>query len=125
MTEEDKFEVMVKTLVREANDGNKEVDSFEDAIMESGKGWAGFITHDYPDRVDFYQNHTLYTNPWETYAFYAEYYDGYQAPFPVCEWNGNIPELEALLQSCSINLYEKYVAECKEWLNDHKTMELD
>lgn len=125
MTEEEKFEVMVKTLVREANDGNEEVDSFEDAITESGKGWAGFITRDDPDRVDFYQNYTLYTSPRETWAFYAEYYDGYQAPFPVCEWNGNITELEAMLQSCSINLYEKYVTECKEWLNDHKFMELD
>lgn len=40
--------------------------------------------------------------------YYAEYYDGMQAPFIVCKWNKNFDELEELLKNTSSVLYQKY-----------------
>ncbi len=114
MNEDDKFEILVQTMVEEANRGNEEVDSFEDAIEASGNGWAGFITRDDPDKIDFMPNHTSYAKPEEIIRFYAEYYDGCQAPFRVCEWKADISQLETLLRTCSKDLYIKYEAMCHE-----------
>ena len=117
MNEDDKFEILVQTMVEEANHGNEEVDSFEDAIEASGNGWAGFITRDYPDRIDFMPNYTSYGKPGEIIRFYAEYYDGFQAPFQICEWKADISQLETLLRTCSKDLYAKYENAIKEMEN--------
>ena len=114
MNEDDKFKMLVQTMVEEANNGNEEVDSFEDAIEASGNGCAGFITRDDPDRIDFIPNYTSYAKPGEVIRFYAEYYDGFQAPFRVCEWKADISYLETLLRTCSKDLYAKYEAMCHE-----------
>ena len=115
MNEDNKFEILVKTMVEEANRGNEEVDSFEDAIEASGNGWAGFITRDDADKIDFIPNYASYAKPEEIIRFYAEYYDGCQAPFRVCEWKVDISQLETLLRTCSEALYAKYEAKCHEW----------
>lgn len=114
MNEDDKFEILVQTMVEEANHGNKEVDSFENAIIASGDGWAGFLIRDDSDKVDFMPNYTSYAKPGEIIRFYAEYYDGCQAPFRICEWKADISYLEVLLRTCSKDLYAKYEAMCHE-----------
>lgn len=108
MNEDDKFKILVKTMVEEANHGNKEVDSFENAIKASGNGWAGFLTRDDSDKIDFMPNYTSYAKLEEIIRFYAEYYDGCQAPFRICEWKADISHLETLLKTCSKDLYMKY-----------------
>ena len=115
MNEDDKFEILVQTMVEEANHGNEEVDSFEDAIEASNNGWAGFITRDDSDKIDFTPNYTSYAKPGEIIRFYAEYYDGCQAPFLICKWKADISRLETLLRTCSEALYAKYEAKCHEW----------
>lgn len=114
MNEDDRFEILVRTMVEGANRGNKEVHSFEDAIEASGNGWAGFLTRDDSDNMDFIPNYGRYAKPEEVIRFYAEYYDGCQAPFRVCEWKADISHLESLLRACSTDLYAKYEAMCRE-----------
>ena len=114
MNEDDKFEILVQTMVEEANHGNEEVNSFENAIEASGNGWAGFRTWDDSDNIDFIPNYTSYAKPEESIRFYAEYYDGCQAPFRICEWKADISYLEVLLKTCSKDLYAKYEAMCHE-----------
>lgn len=36
------------------------------------------------------------------YAYYAEYYDGFQAPFVVCAWNGTVDFLIELAKKHGI-----------------------
>ena len=40
--------------------------------------------------------------------FYAEYYDGMQAPFIVCKWSNDFEKLEELLKNTSTMLYKNY-----------------
>lgn len=40
--------------------------------------------------------------------FFAEYFDGFQAPFVVCRWKDSFGELERLLKSVSEELYKAY-----------------
>lgn len=48
------------------------------------------------------------------YRFRAEYYDGFQAEFVVCEWNDDFEKLEALLEETSKGLYDEYLKYLEE-----------
>ena len=96
MNEKHNFEVLVKLLSELWYKGNSsldnELDKFEEAISKSGYGESAFgVARENYDK------------------FYAEYYDGYQAPFTVCIWNKPIKELEELLKEASPTLYKEYI----------------
>lgn len=76
---------------------------FEDKIEEAGgKAWFGAAKSDWSLGIEF--TRYRYKDP----EFYAEYYDGMQAPFTVCEWNDDFDKLETLMKETSEELYEKY-----------------
>ena len=52
--------------------------------------------------------HLSYKYKDEGVTYYAEYYDGMQAPFLVCKWNHTFHELEDLLKKTSYLLYHRY-----------------
>ena len=114
MTDQYKFEKLVKMLA-ELSDDHKyddEIYLFADkvgAICEaSGLESPCFgIARSQWSCIDFYPNVRMYSNP-GLIKFHAEYYDGNQAPFIVCEWNDDLEKLEMLLKETSETLYEMY-----------------
>ena len=120
MDEFQKFENLVMFLASNYEKGNLEFDEqvvkFEDAIEKTGYGEAYFGTakSDWegieiirPESIPFvYQK--------EGVKFYAEYYDGMQAPFVVCKWCNSFNKLEELLKTTSDVLYWKYQEKIKE-----------
>lgn len=95
MNEKYNFEVLVKLLSEFWYKGDSslddELDKFEEAISKSGYGESAFgVARENYDRIEVIPDSKV--------KFYAEYYDGYQAPFTVCIWNKPIKELEELLK---------------------------
>lgn len=93
MNEKHNFEVLVKLLSEFWYKGDSslddELDKFEEAISKSGYGESAFgVARENYDRIEVIPDSKV--------KFYAEYYDGYQAPFTVCIWNKPIKELELL-----------------------------
>lgn len=71
-------------------------DILENEIDQTGMGKAFFFsTKGDVDAIDFIKNHIRY-------AYYAEYYDGFQAPFTVCAWNGTVDFLIELAKKHGI-----------------------
>lgn len=106
MNEKHNFEVLVKLLSELWYEGDSslddELDKFEEAISESGCGESAFgVARANYDRIEVIPDSKV--------KFYAEYYDGWQAPFTVCIWNKSIKELEKLLKKASPILYKEYI----------------
>lgn len=106
MNEKHNFEVLVKLLAELWYEDNlsleDEMDKFEEAISKSGYGESAFgVARTGYDRIEVIPDSKV--------KFYAEYYDGYQAPFTVCIWNKPIKELEELLNETSPTLYKEYI----------------
>ena len=88
---------------------NDAVSAFEDAIETSGNGEASFgVAGEDWERIEITEPPYKYSDA----RFYAEYYNGFQAPFLVCIWNKDYAELEDLLKNTSEKLYKAYR---KEW----------
>ena len=115
MDEQEKFTVLVMMLAENSERGNlelnEEITNFEDAIKFTGRGEAYFGTaKSNSDRIDIISPDNIpYKYRQEGTKFYAEYYDGMQAPFLVCKWNDEYEKLEELLKQTSDILYSKYV----------------
>ena len=103
MDDREKFEVLVNLMAKEIYGGNDDVDLFEDMIKQSqlGNAYFGVAGSDY-DQIEVMS----FSHP--ANKFHAEYYDGFQAPFLVCEWWGDYNALENLLLQSSKTLYEEY-----------------
>ena len=92
MNEQSKFEDLVMFLAQNSECGNFELDEeitkFEDAIEETGCGEAYFgIAKSDWDGIEVCRPERIpYRYKEEGVNFYAEYYDGMQAPFFVCKW---------------------------------------
>ena len=113
MDDYDKFRIMVE-LLTELEKGDLDIYdgiyTFEKAINSSeyGKAYFGTTNSDYI-KITTASKRTLdLVDIQRGVEFYAEYYDGYQAPFTVCEWKQDFSELENLLKSTSASLYERY-----------------
>jgi|GEM_PF-2486409 len=77
-------------------------DILENEIDQTGMGKAFFFsTKGDVDAIDFIKNHIRY-------AYYAEYYDGFQAPFTVCAWNGTVDFLIELAKNTELLSTHKY-----------------
>ena len=106
MNEQYNFELLVKLLSKLSDEDSSlddEIDNFENAILDSGYGESYFGI----PRSDWDNIEVL---PYSKAKFYAEYYDGYQAPFTVCIWNESLRKLEELLKESSSVLYKEYIA---------------
>lgn len=114
MNEQSKFEKLVMFLAQNSECGNIELDEeitkFEDVIEATGCGEAYFGTAKSNwDSIEIVRPEYIpyrYKNKGVT--FYAEYYDGMQAPFTVCEWRDEFEKLEELLKNTSDVLYKMY-----------------
>ena len=115
MNEQDKFEKLVMLLAEKSYHGEEDdaIDAFENKISETGYGDAYFGTaqSDY-DRIEVVNPEFMPS--WHRAKFYAEYYDGFQAPFTVCEWNDDFDKLELLLKESSTTLFNMYQMRLKE-----------
>lgn len=114
MNDRIKFEKLVMFLAENSECGNIELDEeitkFEDAIKKTGCGTAYFgIAKSNWDRIEFVKPEYIpYRYRERGVKYYAEYYDGMQAPFEVCEWNNDFEKLEELLKNTSAILYQQY-----------------
>lgn len=112
MDEKLRFHVLVMLLAEtydlEDSLFENEIDKFEELISEAGgKAWFQAAKSDYNDiEITTYKD-------MERLHYYAEYYDGYQAPFVVCDWDKPIKELEELLKLASPILYKEYIVRIK------------
>ena len=110
MSEYDKFEILVKTIAELAYHGELEdVGTFDTAINNAPNGRANFFAarSDW-DGIDVVKNNI------QNVRYYAEYYDGMQAPFLVCSWDDDFEKLEELLRNTSDILYNIYQKKLKE-----------
>lgn len=114
MDEQEKFKKLVIFLASNYEKGDLEFDEevvkFEDAIEKNGYGMAYFGTakSNWDEIEVITPEHFPYKYKNEGVTYYAEYYDGMQAPFLVCKWNHTFYELEKLLKDTSAMLYQKY-----------------
>ena len=114
MSKQSKFEELVMFLAENSECGNAELDEeitkFEDAIERTGNGIAYFGTAKSNwDSIEIVRpEHIPPAYKRDGVLYYAEYYDGMQAPFTVCKWSRNFDELEELLKDTSDVLYQKY-----------------
>ena len=114
MNEQEKFTEMVMMLAQNSESGDialdEEITKFEDAIEESGFGEAYFGTAKTDwDRLEVARPEQIpYAYQKEGVKYYAEYYDGMQAPFTACKWCDDFGKLENLLKNTSDILYRKY-----------------
>lgn len=98
MTDNERFETIVSQIANMYDENDFELEDkitdLEKEIEQTGMGEAFFFaTKGNVDAVDFIKKHSRY-------AYYAEYYDGFQAPFVVCAWNGTV--------DCLIELARKH-----------------
>ena len=114
MNDLEKFEILIKFLASNYEKGNLEFDNevikFEDAIENTkyGEAYFGTAKSDW-ERIEVVSpNHIPYKYEKEGIKFYAEYYDGMQAPFIVCKWSNDFEKLEELLKNTSTMLYKNY-----------------
>jgi len=102
MKENERFENIVTQIIEMYDEDNVELEDkvieLEKEIERSGYGEAFFFaTKGDSFTVDYVKNHMRY-------KYYAEYYDGFQAPFIVCAWNGTIDFLIELARKNGILL---------------------
>ena len=109
-----KFEEFVKVLAEESYHGNEEVDLFESKLESLGyeRPYFGIARSQY-DSIDFYTNYHILGRQ-GCIRYYAEYYDGFQAPFEVFTWNEDFNLLENLLKENFSALYELYEKRLRE-----------
>ena len=109
-----KFEEFVKVLGEQSYYGNEDVDIFEDKLESLGyeRPYFGIARRDY-DGIDVETDYHMLGRQ-ESIRYYAEYYDGMQAPFEVFQWNEDVDLLENLLKEASPVLYEMYEKRLKE-----------
>lgn len=122
MNEQEYFETLVILLARLSNECdleiNNEIIKFEDAIKNSncGDAYFGIAKSDW-DRIEIIDKRQMpYKYKNDGLKFYAEYYDGCQAPFCVCKWNADFTKLENILKNTTNIVYKKYIEE-KEHLS--------
>ncbi|MCI7040568.1 MAG: hypothetical protein MR992_00275 [Lachnospiraceae bacterium] len=114
MSKQFKFEELVMFLAENSERGNiefdEEITKFEDAIEKTGCGTAyfGIAKSDWNGIEIIKPEHIPPAYKKEGVMYYAEYYDGKQAPFTVCKWCNDFDELEELLKNTSGVLYQKY-----------------
>lgn len=108
-----KFEEFIKVLAEESYHGNEEVDLFESKLESLGyeRPYFGIARADW-DGIEFERNQ--YALKRMGCQFYAEYYDGFQAPFEVFTWNEDFNLLENLLKESFPVLYELYEKRLRE-----------
>lgn len=113
-----KFEKLVKFLAEISECGNlkEEVFKFEEAIEKTGYGKSHFgIAKSDWDRIEIIKpEYTPYKYKEEGTKYYAEYYDGMQAPFSVCRWKEDVEVLEELLKGTSPVLYKMYLGRTED-----------
>ena len=115
--EQERFKVLVLSLAEMHSRGNRtimdEVDEFEKAIENSGNGEAffGIALRDW-ENINFLHTGGYRHSP--AARFFADYDDGYQAPFNVCEWCADFKKLEGLLKQTSPTLYDIYQERLRE-----------
>lgn len=115
MYEQNKFKTLVMLLAENANnkDVRDAINIFEDKIEKSGHGNACFgIARDDFGGIEIVRPE--YMSERHRVRFYAEYYDGMQAPFEVCTWNDDFEKLELLLKESSDVLYDMYQTRLQE-----------
>lgn len=100
MTDNERFESIVTQIVNMYDEDNVDLEDkvieLEKEIEKTGYGEAFFFaTKGDSGEVDFIKNHLRY-------KYFAEYYDGFQAPFIVCAWNGSIDFLIELARKNGI-----------------------
>ena len=100
MTDYERFEYIVSQIVEMYDEDNSDIEDkltvLDYDIDLTGMGKAFFFsTKGDVDAIDFIKNHIRY-------AYYAEYYDGFQAPFTVCAWNGTVDFLIELAKKHGI-----------------------
>ena len=114
MNEHAYFEELVMFLASKYEKGDLEFDEevvkFEEAIDATGMGTAYFgIANSDWDRIEIVSPEYIpFAYKKEGAKFYAEYYDGMQAPFMVCKWCDDFVKLIELLKNTSDVLYQKY-----------------
>lgn len=114
MMEQYDFEKLIMFLASQYEKGDLEFDEevvkFEDAIKVTGCGEAYFgIAKSDWDRIEIVSPEYIpFAYKKEGAKFYAEYYDGMQAPFMVCKWCDDFDKLIELLKNTSDVLYQKY-----------------
>lgn len=82
-----------------------------EAFYHEGNGEASFgVAGEDWERIEITEPPYKYSGA----RFYAEYYNGFQAPFLVCIWNKDYAELEDILKNTSEKLYKAYRKEM-EW----------
>ena len=122
MTDQEKFANLVMFLAENYEAGDIdfdiEVSNFEDAIDNSGFGDAYFgIAKSDWSRIEIIRPvYFPYKYKDDGTKFYAEYYDGSQAPFTVCRWCDNFEKLEELFKNTTNLVYKKYI----EFLENNK-----
>ena len=113
MEEQRKFENFIMFLAKEADKDElwEAIEALEEKIKETGceEPCFGIARSDW-SRIDIVK--PFYFR--DGVKFYAEYYDGFRAPFLVCEWKDDFEKLEALLKDTDDTLYIRY----KEYLAD-------
>ena len=102
MTDNECFENIVTQIIEMYDEDNVDLEDkvteLEKEMEKTGYGKAFFfVTKGDGFKVDFVKNHIRY-------KYYAEYYDGFQAPFIVCAWNGSIDFLIELARKNGIIL---------------------
>ena len=114
LTELERFEKMVLLIAEKTGSENNELDDeiekFEDVINKSklGSAYFGIAGSDW-DRIEVLgQKRIPYGYQKDGVKFYAEYYDGNQAPFAVCKWKDDFEKLEELLKNTSPILWKLY-----------------
>lgn len=114
MNDQYRFKKLVFFLAKNSECGNSEMDEeitkFEDAMKESSHGEAYFgIAKSNWDGIEIVSPEDIpYRYKDKGAKYFAEYYDGMQAPFEVCYWSDDFSELEELLKNTSNILYQKY-----------------
>lgn len=91
--------------------GRREADLPDIFERSHGNGEASFgVAGEDWERIEITEPPYKYSDA----RFYAEYYNGFQAPFLVCIWNKDYAELEDILKNTSEKLYKAYRKEM-EW----------
>lgn len=121
MTDFHKFSKLILLLAKLSNEDEEleeRIYSFSEKIEASGLGEAYFgIAKSNYMRIDIIPPYTnkIDNHKWQ---FAAEYYDGNNAPYLVCEWYSTFDKLEELLKKTDKVLYKKYL-ECLESGDQH------
>ena len=108
------FEKMVMMLAEKSENEETclgdEISKVECAINNSGFGTAYFNISgsDWNGIQVLDGNRIPYKYKENGVRLFAEYYDGYQAPFAICKWKSDFKQLEELLKNTSSILWKLY-----------------